>query len=68
MIEKEERLKGGTEMDWCKVLTWIAVTCAIAAMIFRTFLPRIAVAVLVFVGITIIVALVIHLLDKLGKE
>lgn len=41
MIEKEERLKGGTEMDWFKILSdiseWIAIICVLAANLFMSF-------------------------------
>lgn len=57
MIEKEERLKGGTEMDWCKALMWIA------AMVGERFLPQLVVVALAFVGTAIMVAIVAHLMD-----
>lgn len=63
MIEKEERLKGGTEMDWCKALMWIGSICVFAALLFERFLPQIVVATLAFVGIAILVVIVVFLMD-----
>ena len=63
MIEKEERLKGGTEMDWYKVFMWIASICAFTALFFERFLPQIVVATLAFVGTAIMVAIVECLMD-----
>lgn len=63
MIEEEEQLKGGTEMDWCKGLMWIAAICVLVAMVGERFLPQIVVVALAVVGIVIWVAIVAHLMD-----
>lgn len=63
MIEKEERLKGGTEMDWCKALMWIATICVFVAMVGERFLPQFVVVALAFVGTVIWVAIVAYLMD-----
>lgn len=63
MIEEEEQLKGGTEMDWCKVFMWIASICMFTALLFERFLPQIVVAALAFVGTAIMVVIVVFLMD-----
>ena len=63
VIEKEERLKGGTEMDWCKALMWIAAICVFVAMVGERFLPQLVVVALAFVGTAIMVAIVAYLMD-----
>lgn len=63
VIEEEEQLKGGTEMDWCKVFMWIASICMFTALVFERFLPQIVVVALAFVGTVIWVAIVAYLMD-----
>lgn len=63
VIEEEEQLKGGTEMDWCKALMWIATICVFVAMVGEYFLPQIVVVALAFVGTAIMVAIVAYLMD-----
>ena len=56
-------VKGGTEMDWCKALMWIAAICVFVAMVGERFLPQIVVVALAFVGTAIMVAIVAYLMD-----
>lgn len=63
MIEEEEQLKEGTEMDWCKALMWIASICVLTAMVGEYFLPQIVVVALAVVGILIWGAIVAYLMD-----
>lgn len=63
VIEEEKQLKGGTEMDWCKVLMWIAAICVFTAMVGERFLPQLVVVALAFVGTAIMVAIVAYLMD-----
>lgn len=53
----------GKEMDWYKVFMWIASICMFTALFFERFLPQLVVVSLAFVGTTIMVAIVAHLMD-----
>ena len=50
---------------WQCIIAWIGVMCGMAALIFIHFLPHIVSATLGFISMSILVAAVIYLLNKL---
>ena len=61
-------IKGGNNMNkkyWKCIVAWIGVMCGMAALIFIHFLPHIVSATLGFISMSILVAAVIYLLNKM---
>ena len=50
---------------WKCIVAWIGMMCGIAPLILFTFLPRIVSAIIGLIGISILVAMIIYLLNKM---
>ena len=50
---------------WHCIIVWFGVMCGMAALIFIHFLPHIVSATLGFISMSILVAAVIYLLNKM---
>lgn len=50
---------------WKCIVGWVGMMCCIASLIFIQFLPHIISATLGFIGMSILVAAVIYLLNKM---
>ena len=50
---------------WKCIVGWIGIMCCIASLIFFQFLPQIVSATIAFIGLGILVASVMYLLNKM---
>ena len=50
---------------WKCIIVWFAMMCGMGSMIFHSFLPPIVAALIGFIGLSILVAVVIYLLNKM---
>lgn len=50
---------------WRWVVVWFGVMCGIGSMIFHPFLPPIVTGLIGFIGLSILVATVMYLLNKM---
>lgn len=50
---------------WKCIIVWFGVMCGMGSMIFHSFLPPIVAALIGFIGLSILVAAVIYLLNKM---
>lgn len=46
-------------------IAWVAMICCIGSLIFIHFLPPIVAALIAFIGLSILVAMVIYLLNEM---
>lgn len=46
-------------------IPWVGIMCGLGSMFFRPFLPPIVVALIGFIGVSVLVATVISLIPKL---
>ena len=46
-------------------IPWVGIMCGLGSMVFRSFLPPIVAALIGFIGLSILVAMVIYLLNKM---
>lgn len=47
------------------VIPWVGIMCGIGSMVFHSFLPPIVAALIGFIGLSTLVAMVIYLLNKI---
>ena len=62
------KIKGGNYMIkkyWKCIIVWFAMMCGIGSMVFHSFLQPIVAALIGFIGLSILVAAVIYLLNKM---
>lgn len=50
---------------WKCIIAWFGVMCGIGSMVFYSFLPPIVATLIGFIGLSILVAAVIYLLNKM---
>ena len=61
-------IKGGNYMVnkyWRCIVVWIGMMCGMGSMVFHPFLPPLMTALIGFIGLSILVASVIYLLNKM---
>ena len=50
---------------WKCIIVWIGVMCGMGSMVFHPFLPPLVTALIGFIGLSILLASVIYLLNKM---
>lgn len=50
---------------WKCIIVWFAMMCGMGSMVFHSFLPHIVSSIIGLIGISILVAAVIYLLNKM---